>query len=38
MSRFSLDTEVDLKSALSKLGLGDIFSKTKADFSRITSM
>ncbi|KAF7706391.1 hypothetical protein HF521_019645 [Silurus meridionalis] len=35
--RFSLDTEVDLKSALSKLGLGDIFSQTKADFSHITT-
>ncbi|MCJ8731592.1 hypothetical protein PDJAM_G00201120 [Pangasius djambal] len=35
--RFSLDTEVDLKSALSKLGLGNIFSQTEADFSRITS-
>lgn len=37
MSRFSLETEVDLKSALSKLGLGDIFSQTNADFSQITS-
>lgn len=35
MSRFTLDAEVDLKSALSRLGLGEIFSKT-ADFSRIT--
>ncbi|XP_053485036.1 plasminogen activator inhibitor 1 [Ictalurus furcatus] len=35
--RFSLETEVDLKSALSKLGLGDIFSQTNADFSRITT-
>ncbi|XP_060730447.1 plasminogen activator inhibitor 1 [Tachysurus vachellii] len=34
--RFTLDAEVDLKSALSRLGLGEIFSKT-ADFSRITS-
>lgn len=37
MPRFSVDTEVDLKSALNKLGLGDIFSQTKADFSYITS-
>lgn len=36
VSRFTLDTEVDLKSSLNKLGLGEIFSKT-ADFSRITS-
>ncbi|XP_060780044.1 plasminogen activator inhibitor 1 [Neoarius graeffei] len=35
--RFSVDTEVDLKSALNKLGLGDIFSQTKADFSCITT-
>lgn len=35
--RFSMDTEIDLKSTLSKMGLGDIFSQSKADFSRITS-
>ncbi len=32
-----MDTETDLKSTLSKMGLGDIFSQSKADFSRITS-
>lgn len=32
-----MDAEIDLKSTLSKMGLGDIFSQTKADFSRITS-
>uniref|UniRef100_A0A3B1JBX4 Plasminogen activator inhibitor 1 n=1 Tax=Astyanax mexicanus TaxID=7994 RepID=A0A3B1JBX4_ASTMX len=37
LPRFSIDTEVDLKSTLSKLGLGDIFSQSKADFSRITT-
>ncbi|XP_072542938.1 plasminogen activator inhibitor 1 [Salminus brasiliensis] len=37
LPRFSIDTEVDLKTTLSKLGLGDIFSQTKADFSRITT-
>lgn len=35
--RFSMDTEMDLKSTLIKMGLGDIFSQSKADFSRITS-
>ncbi|KAM9500277.1 plasminogen activator inhibitor 1 [Clarias gariepinus] len=35
--RFSLDVEVDLKSALRKLGLGNIFSQSKADFSHMTS-
>lgn len=35
--RFSMDAEIDLKSTLSKMGLGDIFSQSKADFSRITS-
>ncbi|XP_062850236.1 plasminogen activator inhibitor 1 [Trichomycterus rosablanca] len=35
--RFSIDSELDMKSTLSKLGLGDIFSQTKADFSRITT-
>uniref|UniRef100_A0A8C1UZE1 Plasminogen activator inhibitor 1 n=2 Tax=Cyprinus carpio TaxID=7962 RepID=A0A8C1UZE1_CYPCA len=35
--RFSMDTEIDLKSTLSKMGLGDIFSQSKADFSRITT-
>lgn len=32
-----MDTETDLKSTLSKMGLGDLFSQNKADFSRITS-
>lgn len=36
LSRFSLDVEVDLKSALRKLGLGNIFSQSKADFSHMT--
>ncbi|XP_016421511.1 plasminogen activator inhibitor 1 [Sinocyclocheilus rhinocerous] len=35
--RFSMDTETDLKSTLSKMGLGDIFSQSKADFSHITT-
>ncbi|XP_056604433.1 plasminogen activator inhibitor 1 [Triplophysa dalaica] len=35
--RFSMDTEMDLKSTLIKMGLGDIFSQSKADFSRITT-
>ena len=35
--RFAIDAELDLKSTLSRMGLGDIFSQTKADFSRITS-
>ncbi|KAI2662744.1 Plasminogen activator inhibitor 1 [Labeo rohita] len=34
---FSMDTETDLKSTLSKMGLGDLFSQNKADFSRITT-
>lgn len=35
--RFSMDTEIDLKSTLIKMGLGDLFSQSKADFSRITT-
>ncbi|XP_051562625.1 plasminogen activator inhibitor 1-like [Myxocyprinus asiaticus] len=35
--RFSMDSEIDLKSTLSKMGLGDIFIQSKADFSRITT-
>lgn len=35
--RFSMDTEIDLKSTLTKMGLGDLFSQSKADFSRITT-
>lgn len=34
--RFSFETEVDLKTPLCNLGLGEIFSKT-ADFSRIAT-
>ncbi|KAL7876021.1 hypothetical protein AOLI_G00109840 [Acnodon oligacanthus] len=37
LPRFSIDSEVDLKSTLSTLGLGDIFNQGKADFSRITT-
>uniref|UniRef100_A0AAY4CET3 Plasminogen activator inhibitor 1 n=1 Tax=Denticeps clupeoides TaxID=299321 RepID=A0AAY4CET3_9TELE len=37
LPRFSIDSELDLKSVLGKLGLGDIFSQSKADFSRITT-
>ncbi|XP_036404808.1 plasminogen activator inhibitor 1 [Megalops cyprinoides] len=36
LPRFSIDSEMDLKSILTRLGLGDIFSQKKADFSRIT--
>ncbi|XP_067307525.1 plasminogen activator inhibitor 1 [Pseudorasbora parva] len=35
--RFSMDAEIDLKSTLTKMGLGDLFSQSKADFSRITT-
>ncbi|XP_030635373.1 plasminogen activator inhibitor 1 [Chanos chanos] len=37
LPRFSMDTELDLKSTLTKMGLGEIFSQRKADFSRITT-
>ncbi|XP_012677606.1 plasminogen activator inhibitor 1 [Clupea harengus] len=37
LPRFAIDAELDLKSTLSRMGLGDIFSQTKADFSRITT-
>ncbi|XP_076829321.1 plasminogen activator inhibitor 1 [Brachyhypopomus gauderio] len=37
LPRFSIDTDIDIKSTLSKVGLDDIFNPTKADFSRITS-
>ncbi|XP_076145232.1 plasminogen activator inhibitor 1 [Alosa pseudoharengus] len=37
MPRFAIDSEMNLKSTLCQLGLGDIFSQTKADFSRITT-
>lgn len=37
LPRFTLDTEVDLKSTLTRMGLGDMFNLAKADFTRITS-
>ncbi|KAJ8416804.1 hypothetical protein AAFF_G00326820 [Aldrovandia affinis] len=37
LPRFTIDTELDLKSALTRLGLGDLFSQKNADFSRITT-
>ncbi|XP_026871399.2 plasminogen activator inhibitor 1 isoform X1 [Electrophorus electricus] len=37
LPRFSIDTDIDLKSTLNKVGLGNIFNPTKADFSRITT-
>ncbi|XP_006627563.2 plasminogen activator inhibitor 1 [Lepisosteus oculatus] len=37
LPRFSIDTETDLKDALSDLGLGDIFSEREADFSRMSA-
>ncbi|XP_015254743.1 PREDICTED: plasminogen activator inhibitor 1 [Cyprinodon variegatus] len=37
MPRFSLNSEVDLKSTLRKMGLGEIFNLATADFTRITS-
>ncbi|XP_059210970.1 plasminogen activator inhibitor 1 [Centropristis striata] len=35
--RFTLNSEVDLKSALLKMGLGDMFNLATADFTRITT-
>lgn len=35
--RFTLNTEVNFKSALLNMGLGDIFNLATADFTRITS-
>ncbi|TNN41389.1 Plasminogen activator inhibitor 1 [Liparis tanakae] len=37
MPRFSLNSEVNLKTALLNMGLGDIFNLATADFSRITT-
>ncbi|MED6242897.1 hypothetical protein ATANTOWER_011456 [Ataeniobius toweri] len=37
MPRFSLNSEVNLKSALLKIGLGGMFNLASADFTRITS-
>lgn len=37
MPRFSLNSEVDLKTALLNIGLGDMFNLATADFTRITS-
>ncbi|KAM9836481.1 plasminogen activator inhibitor 1 [Aulostomus maculatus] len=37
MPRFSLTSEVNLKSALINMGLGEIFSLAAADFTRITT-
>lgn len=35
--RFTLNSEVNLKSALLDMGLGDVFNLATADFTRITS-
>ena len=35
--RFTLNSEVDLKTALLNMGLGDMFNLATADFTRITS-
>ncbi|XP_064796255.1 plasminogen activator inhibitor 1-like [Oncorhynchus masou masou] len=37
LPKFTLDTEVDLKSTLISMGLGDMFNLAKADFTRITT-
>ncbi|XP_056156289.1 plasminogen activator inhibitor 1 [Lampris incognitus] len=37
LPRFTLDCEVDLKTALSNMGLGSMFSLATADFTRITA-
>ncbi|XP_042368485.1 plasminogen activator inhibitor 1 [Plectropomus leopardus] len=37
MPRFTLNSEVDLKTALLNMGLGDMFNLATADFTRITS-
>ncbi|XP_008317722.2 plasminogen activator inhibitor 1 [Cynoglossus semilaevis] len=34
--RFTLDSEVDMKTALVKMGLGNMFNLASADFTRIT--
>lgn len=35
--RFAMNSEVNLKSALLNMGLGDIFNLATADFTHITS-
>ncbi|CAJ1086481.1 plasminogen activator inhibitor 1 [Xyrichtys novacula] len=37
LPRFTLDSEVNLKSALLKMGLGNMFNLATADFTRITA-
>ncbi|XP_071022441.1 plasminogen activator inhibitor 1-like [Oncorhynchus clarkii lewisi] len=37
LPRFTLDSEVELKSILIQMGLGDMFNLAKADFTRITT-
>uniref|UniRef100_A0A8D3A999 Plasminogen activator inhibitor 1 n=1 Tax=Scophthalmus maximus TaxID=52904 RepID=A0A8D3A999_SCOMX len=37
MPRFTLDSEVNLKTALLEMGLGDMFNLASADFTRITT-
>ncbi|XP_033995556.1 plasminogen activator inhibitor 1 [Trematomus bernacchii] len=37
MPRFTLNSEVDLKTCLINMGLGDMFNLATADFSRITT-
>ncbi|XP_029310781.1 plasminogen activator inhibitor 1 [Cottoperca gobio] len=37
MPRFTLNSEVDLKASLLKMGLGDMFNLATADFTRITT-
>ncbi|XP_031687964.1 plasminogen activator inhibitor 1 [Oncorhynchus kisutch] len=37
LPKFTLDTEVDLKSTLTSMGLGDMFNLAKADFTRVTT-
>ncbi|KAI1898862.1 hypothetical protein AGOR_G00076770 [Albula goreensis] len=37
LPRFTIDAELDLKSSLTQLGLGDLFNQKNADFSRITT-
>lgn len=35
--RFTLNSEVDFKTTLLNMGLGDMFNLATADFTRITS-
>ncbi|KAJ8007729.1 hypothetical protein DPEC_G00097230 [Dallia pectoralis] len=37
LPRFTLDSEVDLKTTLTSMGLGNMFNLAKADFTRITT-